>query len=68
MSDVQLNPKSFFKRAAKIFDAWDAAGAGWEECKDADALLVMMGDSDESVSYSKSVSIQVCPHLEIFRH
>ena len=63
MSDVQLNSKSFFKRAAKIFDAWDAAGEGWEEAKSAEALLIIMGDTDENVSYSKSSSLQVSPSL-----
>jgi nucleosome binding factor SPN SPT16 subunit len=59
MSDVQLNTKTFFKRAAKIFDAWDQAGEGWEEAGAAGALLVVMGDSNETVTYSKSSSLQV---------
>jgi nucleosome binding factor SPN SPT16 subunit len=59
MSDVELNTQSFFKRAARIFDAWDQGGAGWEDAKSAEALLILMGDSNDQVSYTKSSSLQV---------
>lgn len=59
MSDVQLSSKTFFKRANKIFDAWDKASGDIADVKDAKALLVIMGDTDDSINFSKTSSLQV---------
>ena len=60
MSDVVLDSKTFFKRAKKIFDAWDSAEEDTEVLKDLKGLAMLMGDTDDEASpYSKVSSLQV---------
>jgi hypothetical protein len=60
MSDVTLDSKAFFKRAAKIFALWEQPNDVAEELADLRALQVIMGEpNDEGLSYSKSSALQV---------
>lgn len=62
MSDVTLDTETFFKRADKIFSAWEQPSGDTKELKDLVALQVLMGEpNDEALAYSKSSSIQVSP-------
>ena len=60
MSDVVLDRKAFFKRAQRIFDAWESPDEDTEVLRDLKALGMMMGDaSDEASSYNKISALQV---------
>ncbi|GFZ43528.1 FACT complex subunit SPT16 [Saitozyma sp. JCM 24511] len=59
MSDVSLDAATFFKRAGKIFSAWEKPADDEAELKDLTALQVLMGEpSDESATYTKTSSLQ----------
>lgn len=60
MSDVKLDTQTFFKRAGKVFSAWEQPGQGTEELKDLVAIQVLMGEpDDEVVQYTKTSAMQV---------
>lgn len=60
MSDVKLDDKLFYKRAGKIFDAWEKPAGDTADLEGLGAIQVLMGDSnDESLAASKTSAVQV---------
>jgi hypothetical protein len=60
MSDVTLDTKAFFKRAGKIFAAYESPTPETADMADMAAIQVIMGEpNDDGLSYSKSSAMQV---------
>lgn len=60
MSDVTLDTKAFFKRAGKVFAAYEQPTPETADMADMAAIQVIMGDpNDDGLSYSKSSAMQV---------
>ncbi|WVQ82770.1 FACT complex subunit SPT16 [Cryptococcus sp. DSM 104549] len=60
MSDITLDSDVFFKRAEKIFSAWEDAEDDTQILGDLTALSVLLGEpNDEAASYSKTTALQM---------
>ncbi|OCF42303.1 FACT complex subunit SPT16 [Kwoniella heveanensis CBS 569] len=60
MSDVQLDSALFFKRAEKIFQAWENPTGDAKELDGLTALQVVLGEpNDDSAAYNKTISLQL---------
>ncbi|ODO07204.1 FACT complex subunit SPT16 [Cryptococcus wingfieldii CBS 7118] len=60
MSDIQLDSALFFKRAEKIFNAWESPNGDTKSLEDVKALSILLGEpSDELASYNKTTALQL---------
>ncbi|WRT64164.1 FACT complex subunit SPT16 [Kwoniella shivajii] len=60
MSDIQLDSNLFFKRAEKIFQAWETASGDTRELDGLTALQIVLGEpNDDTAAYNKTMSLQL---------
>ncbi|KAK6905729.1 FACT complex subunit SPT16 [Kwoniella mangroviensis CBS 8507] len=60
MSDVQLDSALFFKRAERIFQAWENPSGDTAELEGLTALQVVLGEpNDDTPAYNKTMSLQL---------
>ncbi|BFZ61011.1 FACT complex subunit spt16 [Saitoella coloradoensis] len=57
MGDIQLDAKTFHRRAKHLFSTWKASGGDDDAFAGADSLLVVLGSSNEENPYQKSSSL-----------
>ncbi|KAL1410609.1 FACT complex subunit spt16 [Vanrija albida] len=59
MTDVKLDSDVFFRRAEKIFSAWEKPTQDTAELKDVQALQIFLGDAtDDAPAFTKSAALQ----------
>ncbi|GAA5939274.1 hypothetical protein JCM3775_007175 [Rhodotorula graminis] len=58
LSDVTISASTFHRRAAKLFDHWEAKEDDAAPLTDVDHLLVVAGNSDEENPYRKGSALQ----------
>ncbi|WWC58713.1 FACT complex subunit SPT16 [Kwoniella dejecticola CBS 10117] len=60
MSDVHLDSALFFKRAERIFQAWEKSSGDTAELEGVTALQVVLGEpNDDTPAYNKTMSLQL---------
>ncbi|GJN94764.1 hypothetical protein Rhopal_007856-T1 [Rhodotorula paludigena] len=58
LSDVQISSSTFHRRAARLFDQWEAKDEDAAPLTDVEWLLVVAGNSDEENPYRKGSALQ----------
>ncbi|BGP58600.1 hypothetical protein JCM8202_002361 [Rhodotorula sphaerocarpa] len=58
VSDVSISSSTFHRRAASLFDHWEAKGEDVAPLTEVDHLLVVAGNSDEENPYRKGSALQ----------